>query len=309
MTLTPQQRRAIEERLTEAQAQRIADIWRGYADGAIDGEEAQARAAAHLERLYRAAFPVDAKPKSARLAPSRYYARVNEALYADRDMTPSARRLVLQLVQLARGRKRVEAFIEQLAETLDLSTRSIQRAQRRAEERGFIAVEHVRQGSINDPNIYHLLDLAVAPAPKKARRHSRVAGEKRVYKSSRDSARDRARDSAMLAMDDSFLNHSHDSRVWADATRGSPGDKNVTPQGRYKSPSEISISPIPLTPFPSADDERCGAPLVAARGHSPAPSADSGASSEAACCQAERAANFGPSSETAVCAASPPEPP
>lgn len=308
MSLSSQERRAVEERLSKPQTEHIAGIWLDFGAGAIDGATAQARIEAYLEKIYRATF--GAKPRkqqSARLAPSQYYARANQALYADKALTPSARRLVLQLVQLARGRGCVTAFVGQLADALAVTERTIQNAQVRAQERGFITIERVRIGRENEANVYTLQDLALLPKPKRAAKSARVGARSARATSSRDSVKRRSRDSsgddAALAVDDSFLNHSRDSRVFV----GEGGENFFTPQGRYNSPSGNISIPTPLPPSRSVQsDDESGAPLVAARGHSPAPQADSGALSEAAGCQAEREANFAPEPSDSACAEKPP---
>lgn len=101
---------------------------------------------------------------------SNAYARASAMLYEDPGMSDSARRLVLKLVQLARGRPGVSAYVAQLADYLGVSVRTIRYAQERARERGFLMIERTRRGSINDANIYHLTDIAVKPKTPYPRR-------------------------------------------------------------------------------------------------------------------------------------------
>lgn len=109
-------------------------------------------------------------------AESAYYAHVSERLYCDRRMGRTAKDLVALLIRLARGRRSCDAFIDQLAEMLGRSRRTIQYAQRRAEACGYLRVEHVREGRVNDPNFYHLLPPAFPqgrPEPRRGMRPNR----------------------------------------------------------------------------------------------------------------------------------------
>jgi len=101
---------------------------------------------------------------------SNAYARASAMLYEDPRMSDSARRLVLRLVQWARGRASVDAYIEQLADSLGFSVRTVRYAQRRAKECGFLEIERTRRGKLNDVNIYHLTDKARLPKTPYPRR-------------------------------------------------------------------------------------------------------------------------------------------
>lgn len=127
-----------------------------YAGGRLTWEQ--------YETAYQAANrdPAQAKPRRAakldRAAPVPLpnYARSSSALYHDQRLSDGARRLVLKLIEWARGRGCVEAFVEQLADQLGLSVRATQYAQARAAECGYITIERTRAGRRNLANVYHL---------------------------------------------------------------------------------------------------------------------------------------------------------
>ncbi len=133
--------------------------------------------AADLAQLDAPAPERKRTPKSQLPAPAAtpFYAQASEALYADRRMKDSARRLVLILVRLARGRGSCDAYVDQLADMMGVTGRTVQYAQRRAEECGFLRVEHVREGRINDANVYHLFAPCFPqgrPEPRKRTKRS-----------------------------------------------------------------------------------------------------------------------------------------
>ncbi len=84
-------------------------------------------------------------------------------------------KMALWLLSTARGRASIDAFIDQIAEAIGRSRRMVQYAQRNLERCGYITVEHVREGRINDANVYHLLAPLHAPAPRRQRPSRREA--------------------------------------------------------------------------------------------------------------------------------------
>jgi hypothetical protein len=95
--------------------------------------------------------------------PSHHYARASAQMYRDARMNRSALALIHQLIEWARGRGKVDAYVGQLADRLGVSERTIQRAQNVAEQCGYIRIERVREGRLNDANVYHLLEAARPP--------------------------------------------------------------------------------------------------------------------------------------------------
>jgi hypothetical protein len=110
------------------------------------------------------------------------YARATAMVYDDPRMSDSARRLVLKLVQWARGRPAVDAYVEQLADTLGVSVRTIRYAQLRAQRCGYLMVQRTRVGKINDANIYHLTDQAAPKRPYPRRGYLRSRGVFKLQK-------------------------------------------------------------------------------------------------------------------------------
>ena len=97
-----------------------------------------------------------------------HYALLASAVYADVRLNDSARRVLAFVVQMARGRPVVDLWVEQIADVLGLSVRTVQRAQALAERHGYVAVEHRRQGRRNQSNRYSALAPcipAARPAP------------------------------------------------------------------------------------------------------------------------------------------------
>ncbi len=107
--------------------------------------------------------------------PTRHFATVSAVIINDGRLNATDIKLALWLLMMARGRASVEAFIDQIAERLGRSRRMVQYAQRNLERCGYIAVEHVREGRINDANIYHLLAPMMAPNPRRQRPSRREA--------------------------------------------------------------------------------------------------------------------------------------
>lgn len=104
------------------------------------------------------------------------YAKLAERVSRDRRLGNTPRALLAVLLRLARARGACDAYIDQLADMLGCSGRTVQRAQRRLEACGYLRVEHVRapkaqggRGSLNDANRYHL-DPSASPAEPAARR-------------------------------------------------------------------------------------------------------------------------------------------
>lgn len=93
--------------------------------------------------------------------PTLNYARLAAMIYKDRRMSATAIRLVAQLIEWARGRGSCTAYVDQLAEILGVSGRTIQRAEIRAQECGYIKIQYIRHGSQNSANRYVLTPLAV----------------------------------------------------------------------------------------------------------------------------------------------------
>ena len=98
------------------------------------------------------------------------YALLSAVVYRDSRLSCTALRLLQQMVQWARGRGSCDAYVEQIADILGVSVRTVQRAQRRAELCGYIRVIHRREGRTNDANVYELTALAVPPAKAPAQR-------------------------------------------------------------------------------------------------------------------------------------------
>lgn len=105
------------------------------------------------------------------------YARLSAAVFVEPKMTQNAVALVSLVVRWARGRGSCDAFIDQIADELGCSRRTVQNAQNAAMECGFIRVERVRIGRINSANIYHIMPAAL-PKPE--------AKPRRKFKQSRD---------------------------------------------------------------------------------------------------------------------------
>lgn len=100
--------------------------------------------------------------------PSRLYARVSDALERDGRLSATAIKLGLWLVKWARGRRQVDGFIDQIADAIGRKRRMVQYAQAELERCGYIRIERVREGRINDANIYHLeAPLIAPPAPRR----------------------------------------------------------------------------------------------------------------------------------------------
>jgi hypothetical protein len=76
-------------------------------------------------------------------------------------------KLALWLLSTARGRASVDAFIDQIADAIGRSRRMVQYSQANLERCGYVTIERVREGSLNDANIYHLLAPLHAPAPRR----------------------------------------------------------------------------------------------------------------------------------------------
>lgn len=155
---------------------RAMELGRLYVRGEISEAKYEAELTALQRRQSAARSRCDKRStKLARPAPAsdrKQYARISAAIYEDRRMNDSARRLVALLIKTARGRGTVSGFIMQWADELCLCRRQIQNAQRRAEECGYIKVHHVRQGRINDANIYEILAPSLpetAPKPRRKR--------------------------------------------------------------------------------------------------------------------------------------------
>lgn len=125
------------------------------------------------ERTLRGELPAKVPKWRTRPAPSAsdYYARASEAFNLDPRIRTTAKDLGLLLIRLCRGRTSCDGWIDQFADLLGCSARTVQRAQRRLEACGYIRVEHVREGRINDANRYHLLP-AILPslAPRRGKR-------------------------------------------------------------------------------------------------------------------------------------------
>ncbi len=93
------------------------------------------------------------------------YCKLSPRAYRDPRHSATSLGLLSILAQLARGRASVDAFVDQLADTLGCSRRSVQRAQKRLELIGLLRVERIRNGRINDANRYHLDPAAFPSAP------------------------------------------------------------------------------------------------------------------------------------------------
>ena len=156
---------------------RIIELSSRYARGELRDAEYEAELASIQRRQTAARSTCERRSaKTERPAPAsdrKQYARISAAIYEDRRMSDSARRLVALLIKMARGRPTVSGFVMQWADELGLSERAIQYAQRRAEECGYINVLHVRQGRINDANVYEILAPSLPETPPKPRRKSR----------------------------------------------------------------------------------------------------------------------------------------
>jgi len=107
--------------------------------------------------------------------PTRRFATVSAMIINDGRLSATDMKMALWLLSTARGRASIDAFIEQIAEAIGRSIRMVQYAQRNLERCGYITVEHVREGRINDANVYHLLAPLHAPAPRRQRPSRREA--------------------------------------------------------------------------------------------------------------------------------------
>src|SRR6266851_5620117 len=107
--------------------------------------------------------------------PTRRFATVSAMIINDGRLSATDMKMALWLLSTARGRASINAFIEQIAEAIGRSIRMVQYAQRNLERCGYITVEHVREGRINDANVYHLLAPLHAPAPRCQRPSRREA--------------------------------------------------------------------------------------------------------------------------------------
>jgi hypothetical protein len=142
--------------------------------------QAATTASLRAQGLAPKAAPRRTPRKHERAAPSTtraQYARLAAAVYVDPKMTPSAVSLVALVVRWARGRGSCDAFVDQLADEMGVSRRTVQYAQAAAERCGYIRVERVRIGRINDANVYHVMAAAL-PKPS--------AMPRRKVKQSRD---------------------------------------------------------------------------------------------------------------------------
>lgn len=111
-------------------------------------------------------------PKRRLLPPpsrSRLYARVSDALERDARLSATAIKVGLWLVKWARGRHQVDGFVEQIADAIGRKKRMVQYGQAELERCGYVRIERVRDGRLNDANIYHLLAPLVAPPAERRR--------------------------------------------------------------------------------------------------------------------------------------------
>lgn len=89
------------------------------------------------------------------------YSRVATRTDRDGRHSGASRRLLGQLATWARGRGSCDAFVDQLADAIGVTPRTVQRAQARLETLGYIRIIRHRVGRINDANTYYLTELAV----------------------------------------------------------------------------------------------------------------------------------------------------
>lgn len=131
------------------------------------------------EGLFRVTFdgPKKLLKEPTTRAPSYAYTRIAARATADHRLGGAAKGLLALLLMYARNRGSCDGFIDQFADELSVSGRTIQRAQARLERLGYIRIERRRYGRINDANLYHLTDKAIPPASAPRRRRG---GDKKV---------------------------------------------------------------------------------------------------------------------------------
>jgi hypothetical protein len=154
------------------------EIVLAWGRGQISDADYEAWLAKHQSNEERARRALTPKLRRRDTAPppadSPCYARIAAPLNLDARLTGRARQLVAFVIQMKRGRAHVDLFIEQIADSLGCSVRTVQRAQRDAERRGYLRVEHRRAGRINDPNRYRTTPSSEpAPPPGSLRRNVR----------------------------------------------------------------------------------------------------------------------------------------
>lgn len=101
------------------------------------------------------------------------YARLPAVLYRAKAMSNTSMRLVAYIAQMARGRRYAELYVEQIADALGVTGRTIQRVLIKAEKAGYITVQRVRTGRINSASRYWLSDDVSNPYTIPARRRVR----------------------------------------------------------------------------------------------------------------------------------------
>jgi hypothetical protein len=158
-----------QQRLAAEALKRLPSAPEGFAEALNDRQE-RVRA-----RQARAEGPSFAGPQKmlrepCRRAPAWCYSKVSARALSDHRHTVTSKGLLGILARWGRRNRWCDAFVEQLADELSVTPRTIQRAQTRLEQLGYIRVERRRFGRINDANRYHLLDTAIPPATAPRRR-------------------------------------------------------------------------------------------------------------------------------------------
>lgn len=144
-------------------------------------ESAVSAVAARAAYARRQPARAPAKMRQPPPIPTLNYARLAAMIYKDRRMSATAIRLVAQLIEWARGRGTCTAYVDQLAEILGVSGRTIQRAEIRAQECGYIKIQYIRHGSQNSANRYELTPLATGgPAASERTGERRTAPSRSI---------------------------------------------------------------------------------------------------------------------------------
>jgi hypothetical protein len=172
--------------------------------------------------------------------PRKGFAAVSDMLERDGRLSCSDLKLGLWLVRTARGRASIDAFIDQMADAIGRSARQVQRAQRNLEACGYITVEHVREGRINDANVYHL--LAPLLAPEKRRAPSRRAARGVTKKAPHEEASERTLPSELVAAREGDADGAGRAEVGSPGEPGRPAARAIEGQWPTATPSRAPLA-------------------------------------------------------------------